>query len=82
MKWLTPSLSLALAACMTPTTAPPDHFTRLSALCGKAYEGRIVSPPVPADASFAGQRLVVHVRECTRDTIRIPFHVGDDRSRI
>ena len=23
----------------------------------------------------------MHVRECTRDTIRIPFHVGDDHSR-
>ena len=81
MKWLTLPLCLALAACMTPAAAPPDHFTRLSALCGKAFEGRIVSPPVAADASFAGQRLVMHVRECSADTIRIPFHVGDDHSR-
>ena len=66
---------------MTPAAAPRDHFARLSALCGKAFEGRIVSPPVAADASFAGKRLVMHVRECTADTIRIPFHVGDDRSR-
>ena len=81
MKWLTLPLCLALAACMTPAAPPPDHFTRLSALCGKAFEGRIVSPPVAADASFAGQRLVMHVRECSADTIRIPFHVGDDHSR-
>jgi hypothetical protein len=25
--------------------------------------------------------LVMHVRTCTRDTLRIPFHVGADRSR-
>ncbi len=81
MKCLAPLMCLALAACMTPAAPPPGQFARLSALCGKAYEGRIVSPPVPADASFAGQRLVMHIRECTRDTIRIPFHVGDDHSR-
>ena len=54
---------------------------RLRPLCGKAYEGRITSPIVPADEAFAGQRRVMHVRECASDTIRIPFHVGDDRSR-
>ena len=47
----------------------------------KEWTGRIVSPPVAADASFAGKRLVMHVSECSADTIRIPFHVGDDRSR-
>ena len=56
-------------------------FASLAALCGKAFEGRIVSPPVAADASFAGKRLVMHVRECAPDAIRVPFHVGEDRSR-
>ena len=65
-----------------PSPRPqPTFFSNLAALCGKAFEGRIVSPPVAADASFAGKRLVMHVRECSADTIRIPFHVGDDRSR-
>ena len=72
---------LLATSCATATTLPRDQFDRLTALCGKAFEGRIVSPPVAADASFAGQRLVMHVRECSRDTIRIPFHGGDDRSR-
>ena len=73
-----------LAGCSTvepEASAQQAFFERLSALCGKAFEGRIVSPPVEADASFAGKRLVMHVRECTDDLIRIPFHVGDDRSR-
>ena len=30
---------------------------------------------------MAGKRLVMHVRECRSAEIRIPFHVGDDRSR-
>ena len=82
MKWIAALSIVAVASCATPTAPQRDHFDRLTALCGKAFEGRIVSPPVAADASFAGQRLVMHVRDCSRDTIRIPFHVGDDRSRI
>ena len=81
MKWIAALSAFALASCTTPTTPPRDQFDRLAALCGTAFEGRIVSPPVAADASFAGQRLVMHVRECSPDTIRIPFHVGEDRSR-
>jgi hypothetical protein len=82
MKVLLGLFVLATAGCATLPAAPSsDFFTDLSALCGKAYEGRIASPIVPADASFAGKRLVMHVRECTADTIRVPFHVGEDRSR-
>ncbi len=81
MKWIIALSCLALASCATSPSRPRDQFDRLAALCGKAFEGRIVSPPVAADASFAGQRLVMHVRACSPDTIRIPFHVGDDRSR-
>src|SRR5918997_2745313 len=74
--------ALAAASCATPQAAPRlTFFDNLAALCGKAFEGRITSPPAAADASFAGQRLVMHVRQCSAGTIRIPFHVGDDRSR-
>lgn len=82
MKFAAALLVLATAGCATPTAEPPpSFFANLSELCGKAFEGRIVSPAVAADASFAGKRLVMHVRQCSADTIRIPFHVGDDRSR-
>lgn len=53
----------------------------LSALCGQSFEGAITSPPVELDAAFAGRRLVMHVRECFEDEVRVPFHVGDDHSR-
>ena len=52
----------------------------LRTLCGSAYEGRVVEAP-PGDTTFVGKRLVMHVRECAGDSIRIPFHVGEDRSR-
>jgi hypothetical protein len=74
--------ALAAASCATPLAPPqPSFFDNLASLCGQAFEGRIASPPVATDAAFAGKRLVMHVRECSADTIRIPFHVGDDRSR-
>ena len=53
----------------------------LSQYCGQAFEGEITSPETDADADFAGQRLVMHVRECSDDEVQIPFHVGDDHSR-
>lgn len=55
-------------------------FTGLLALCGQAFEGRVVSTD-PVDATMAAEPLVMHVRECGDDEIRIPFHVGADRSR-
>jgi hypothetical protein len=83
MRHVTLAFVLALAGCATaPANSPQDaFFQRLSSLCGKAFAGRVASPPVEADASFAGKRLVMHVRECSANEIRIPFHVGEDRSR-
>jgi hypothetical protein len=77
-------LLFLLAGCATTgadTDPQKQFFSRLTALCGRAFEGRIASPPVEADASFAGKKLVMHVRNCSANEIRIPFHVGEDRSR-
>lgn len=86
---LSAALALGLGACASASVSdaavPPQQafFANVSALCGKAYAGRIVADqPAPTGADpFAGRSLVMHVRECDGDTIRIPFHVGDDRSR-
>ena len=74
------SAPLALVAC-APTAQPePDLFERLSAYCGQAFEGRVTSDD-PRDEAFATERLVMHVRTCGETQMRIPFHVGEDRSR-
>ena len=58
-----------------------DRFwTALQTLCGGAFEGKVLEAP-PTDTTFAGKTLTMHVRECTPTVIRIPFHVGEDRSR-
>lgn len=79
---LTTLAALALSACAsTPAPSPQDaFFTNLSALCGNAYAGRVVTTDA-ADASFASQPLVMHVRDCSADEIRVPFNVGENRSR-
>ena len=45
-------------------------FAGLLALCGQAFEGRMTTND-PADAAMGAQRLVMHVRECKDDEIRI-----------
>lgn len=77
-------LALLLPLLLAPlgAAAPQDDFWgMLRALCGQAFEGRLVEGTAPGDAAFGGQRLVMHVRACGDAEIRIPFHVGEDRSR-
>ena len=80
---LAAALCASLSACATaPAPAPQqDAFmASLNALCGQRFEGRVVTTDA-ADADFARSRLIMHVRDCSADEVRIPFHVGDDHSR-
>lgn len=75
--------ALALAGCahLERREAPVDAFFRnVKALCGKTFEGRVVSTDA-ADDAFRTARLVMRVSPCSRDEVRIPFSVGEDRSR-
>lgn len=63
--------------------APADLFLgRLASHCGQAFAGRIVAnEPAQDNDPFVGKALVMHVRECRDGEVKVPFHVGDDRSR-
>ena len=78
------SLSSVGVAAASPAPAPVlsqnDFLARLNALCGQRFEGRVVTTDA-ADAKFASERLIMHVRDCSADEVRIPFAVGEDRSR-
>lgn len=54
-------------------------WNNLQELCGKAFEGQLVLPE--NDPQFANRKLVMHVRACSDNEIKIPFFVGDDKSR-
>lgn len=71
---------VAPALAEAPATAQDAFFANLTALCGQRFEGKVVTNEA-ADSDFAGKRLLMHVRDCSADEIRIPFWVGEDRSR-
>lgn len=80
------ALLLALVIAGGCRTAAPAHpgdalWSALEPLCGKAFEGRLVEGTEPSDAEMGKQKLVMHVRQCGPSEIRIPFHVGGNRSR-
>jgi hypothetical protein len=82
------ALLILLGGCATTNVRERTHYAFLEnirALAGQAFEGRVVTSDA-ADREMAGQRLIMHVLASGTDAnnnsyIRIPFHVGADRSR-
>ena len=77
------SLLLLSALARSDIPSIPSHdafFNAISALCGKAFSGKVTVDNDPSD-SFANKALVMHVRRCDETQLQIPFHVGDDASR-
>ncbi|WP_432410681.1 hypothetical protein [Rasiella sp. SM2506] len=54
-------------------------WNTLKSHCGNAYAGTLEIPE--EDEAFGGKKLVMHLRSCTENEIKIPFYVGDDKSR-
>ncbi|MEM7660796.1 MAG: hypothetical protein AAF292_01000 [Pseudomonadota bacterium] len=83
IKYLIATALVATSACAhTKSSDQTVFFETLLSLCqqGEAYPGRVVSTD-EADATFAEETLIAHFRSCSANEIRIPFHVGEDRSR-
>lgn len=83
-------MNAVAAALLAAALTSPAHaaggdsrdafFANLGALCGATFEGASVFPRDPGDA-FAGKKLTAHVANCSANEIRVPFIVGEDRSR-
>ncbi|HKX57097.1 MAG TPA: hypothetical protein VJN01_13390 [Xanthomonadales bacterium] len=56
-----------------------DFMQAFQPFCGKAYAARVVQDNL-ASPDWQ-QALVVHIRDCEDGVIRMPLHVGEDRSR-
>lgn len=76
--------NLLLSAGMASATGNADDaaawWQRLQSLCGNAYEGRLIRAP-EGDTTFRGKRVVMHVRDCSAERVRIPLVVDGDHSR-
>jgi hypothetical protein len=59
-------------------TGAQQFWDLLKQHCGKAYEGEVTQGMTDA---FKNGPLVMHVRLCGDTLIKIPFFVGDDKSR-
>jgi hypothetical protein len=73
--------AVSTVAARAQADAPNTVFWKeLQKLCGKAFTGVVAAAPAD-DTTFKDKALVMHVRSCEKDRIRIPFLVGEDRSR-
>jgi hypothetical protein len=82
LAWAATICIVALGACERMGGHPEQEtfWEQVSELCGNAYEGTLIAAP-PDDSWWEADRLVMHVRECGDNEIRIPLHVDDNRSR-
>jgi hypothetical protein len=66
----------------TPVVSISNHdqfFDNISAFCGKAFKGYVTVDNSNSDGF--DKPLIMHVRQCSKTQLHIPFHVGEDSSR-
>lgn len=65
----------------TVALSPAEAFwQQLSLHCGMQYQGVMVSDD-EVDADFASANMLARFEQCSASEIRVPFWVGDDKSR-
>jgi hypothetical protein len=64
---------------VTTVDEAQQFWNNLQSLCNKSFEGKLVLPE--DDEKFGSKKLIMHVKSCTENKIKIPFFVGDDKSR-
>ena len=55
-------------------------MSNLSAFCGKQFSGKVIFPEGEKDP-FKGDPLKIIFSNCSEKEVRIPFHVGENKSR-
>jgi len=70
---------MSLSALAQEISPAKQFWNAIKSHCDKAYEGHLVLPK--DDKDFGGKKLVMHVRSCSDTVIKIPFFVGEDKSR-
>ena len=62
------------------TSSQKQFMQNLASLCGNSYQGRQAYMQ-PGRESWEDRSFVMHVTVCNADSILIPFHLDEDRSR-
>ena len=71
---------LAFAPAALAQSPAGEFFDALGKLCGQSFSGKVAAGN-ETDAAFREAQLVMTVASCSETEIRVPFHVGEDRSR-
>jgi hypothetical protein len=75
------ALFIASISVNAQSPSGQDKFMEnLKKHCGKAYEGTITAGGREGDG-FTGQKLVMRVISCSENQVKIPFFVGENKSR-
>jgi hypothetical protein len=70
----------AAPAEMAEAVVEASLFERLTEHCGNSYQGAVTTTD-ERDADWAAEILTIEFRECSETEIKIPLHVGENRSR-
>lgn len=79
-------LCFLLLLSLAPALAEPDpaaraFFDHLTRLDGRSFQGRMAFPLDQPDHDMAGKPMRLKVDVVSPEEIRVPFQVGEDRSR-
>jgi hypothetical protein len=66
---------------MRPGSPQDEFWQALQRMCDGAFEGTLLAAPEGDTQVDPRARLVVHFWECGPEELRIPFHIGENRSR-
>jgi len=69
-----------LAQAVPVARMQESFWSALQSQCGRAFRGKLTEGSA-ADSAFRAAEVIMHVRSCSPKEIRIPLHVGEDRSR-
>jgi hypothetical protein len=87
MKCLIALATLVIVSCSTSKNAgkglpaaQQNFWEQLNRFCGKSFYGKIVDAPAN-DTVFRNRELILHIRSCEPNRIKMPFIVGSNYSR-
>lgn len=77
------ALLTSSAVSLADSGANPQQqwWDHLSKLCGKSFQGALTAFNTPTDDGWRSANVVMFVESCQENEIRIPLHVGENRSR-